>query len=168
MVEFHVRSPSTANKPSPWEAVGVVVRYPVEPTFVVGGSFVEHQPLRSDRRGSDVSATVERKLLVYPNVAVDGQAGLTFSQRGEVNELILNGTGQVQLTIYGPVSVAGLAALRFNLGGNLYDYTTGLDVAALALWAIAPTFDLFAQVGSSLLPGSDHHIYTLGASWRTR
>lgn len=168
IVEFHVRSPFPTDKPNPWEAVGLAVRYPIEPNFVVGGSFVEHQPLRSERRGSDVDITVERKLLVYPNVAVDGQAGVMFSQRGDNNELLLHGTGQVQLAVYGPVSVAGIAALRFNLGGTLFDYTTGLDVAGLALWSVAPTFDLFAQVGSSLLPGSDDHTYTVGASWRTQ
>lgn len=166
--EAHVRSPFRDNKPNPWESVGAIIRYPVDPTFVVGGAFVEHQPLRSERRGSDVSAMVERKLLVYPNVAVDGQAGVMFSQRGDDDELIVNGAGQVQLTVYGPVSVAGAAALRFNLGGRLYDYTTGLDVAALALWSIAPTFDLFAQAGSSLLPDSVDHTYSVGASWRTR
>lgn len=168
VVEAHLRSPFRSNKPNPWEAVGVAVRYPVDPTFVVGGAFVERQPLRSERRGSDVSAAVERKLLVYPNVAVHGQAGVMFSQRGEDDELILHGAGQVQLAVYGPVSVAGVAALRFNLGGQLYDYTTGLDVAAVALWSIAPTVDVFVQAGSSLLPDSVDHTYSVGASWRSR
>lgn len=168
VAEFHVRAPYRMNKPNPWESAGVVVRYPVDPTFVVAGSYIEHQPLRTERRGADIGAAVERKLLVYPTVAVDGQAGFMFSQRGDSDELILNGAGQVQISVFGPVSLAGMAALRFNLAGQLYDYTTGLDVSALALWAIAPHIDVFARVGSSLLPDSTEQMYGIGASWRLR
>lgn len=168
IAEFHVRSPYRTDRPNLWEAAGVGVRYPIEPSLVVSGSYVQHQPLRSDRRGPDVSAGVERKLLVFPTVAVAGQAGVMFSQRGDRDELLLLGAGQLQWSVFGPLSLAGAAALRFNLAGQLYDYTTGLDVSALALWAIAPQWDLFAKVGSSLLPDSNDKNYGLGASWRTR
>lgn len=168
LVGFHLRSPYVMNKPNPWESVGIGLRYPIDPAFVVGGAYVEHQPLRSERRGSDVSAAVERKLLVYPNVAVHGQAGFMFSQRGDDDEFILMSSGQVQFGVVGPLSLAGVAGLRFNLGGQLYDYTTGLDVAALALWAITPQFDVFAQAGSFLLPDSAKQTYVFGANWRTR
>jgi hypothetical protein len=169
LVGFHVRSPFLANKPNPWDTIGMSVRYPIEPGLVVGIAYIEVQPIRDNLRGSDISANVERKLLLFPKVAVDGTAGVIGSQRAnDGNAFVLFGDGRVQAYVAGGLSVEGRATLDLNLGGELYKYTVGLTAAALALYAITPRFDVFAEAASSLLPNSAFQTYTFGASWRNR
>jgi len=166
---FHLRWHNTMYKPNPWDTIGIGVRYPIEPALVVGLTYVEVQPLRADNRGSDVGANVERKLFMYPKVAVDGRAGFLFSQRqNDGNAFTIVGEGRVQFSIAGGLSAEGFAGLRLNLGGMLHDYTVGFDGAVLALYAIKPQFDAFAQIGTGLVPDSSLHTYLVGASWRTR
>ena len=168
LVGFHLRTAFTMNRPNPWDTIGVGVRYAIDPGLVVGISYVEVQPIR-DGRGSDIGANVERKLLLYPKIAVDGIAGLLGSQRTfDGNAFVVYGDGRVQVSVAGPLSLEGRASLALNLGGDLYNYTVGLEVAALALYAITPRIDAFAQVATSLLPDSDLKTYTFGGSWRSR
>ncbi len=166
---FDIRTAFKLNKPNPWDTVGVVVKYPIQPGLVVGMSYTEDQPLRDDLRGSDLGANIERKLLVYPKIAVDGRTGFVFSQREDTgNAFVLVGEGRIQASVFGPLSLEGFAGLDLNLAGSLYNYTVGLTVAALALYVIKPNLDVFAQAASSLLPDASLQTYTFGVSWRTR
>ncbi len=169
MAGFHERSRFVMNKPSPWDTIGLGVRYPIQPGLVVGVTYVVDQPTRDDLRGSDLGANVERKLLLFPKVAVDGRAGMVLSQHeADGNAFVLFGEGRAQFSVYGPLSLEGFAGLDLNLAGSLYDYTVGLTVAALALYVIRPDLDLFARVANDLLPDANLHTYLVGVSWRTR
>lgn len=169
MAGFHERSRFVMNKPNPWDTIGLGVRYPIQPGLVVGVTYVVDQPTRADLRGSDLGANVERKLLLFPKVAVDGRAGIVLSQHeADGNAFVLFGEGRAQFSVYGPLSLEGFAGLDLNLAGSLYDYTVGLTVAALALYVIRPNLDLFAQVANDLLPDANLHTYLVGVSWRTR
>jgi hypothetical protein len=169
LLGFHVRSGYAMNRPGVWDTIGLGLRYPITPAFVAGLAYVEVQPTRGYNRGSDIGGTVERKLRLFPKVAVDGRAGMVFSQRQtDGNAFVIFGEGRAQFSIIGALSLEGLAQLHLNLAGSLYDYTIGLDTALLALYAITPRLDVFAQVATDLLPDADHHTYTVGASWRTR
>jgi hypothetical protein len=166
---FILRAPATMNRPNPWDAIGLGLRYPIGPELVVGLDYTQRQPLRAERRGSDLAANVERKLLILPRVAVDGTGGVVFAQReAPGNAFTLYGEGKVQFGIDGGWSLQAYARLDLHLLGDLYDYTVGIDVAALAVYAVAPNLDLFAQASNSLLPGASLHTYLLGASWRIR
>jgi len=166
---FILRAPTAMNRPNPWDAIGLGLRYPLGPELVVGLDYTEVQPLRADRRGTDLAANVERKLLILPQVAVDGVGGFVFAQReAPGNAFTLYGEGRAQFGVTGGLSLQAYARLDLHLLGDLYDYTTRLEVAALALYAIAPDFDVFAQAGSTLLPDAALHTYLVGASWRIR
>lgn len=166
---FILRAPSAMNRPNPWDTIGLGVRYPVGPDFVVGFDYTQHQPLRSDLRGSDVALHVERKLLIMPRVAVDGVGGLVFAQReAPGNAFTLFGEGRVQLAATEALSLQAYTRLDLHLFGDLYEDTTALEVAARAVYALGPELDLFAQAGNTLLPDAALHTYLVGASWRIR
>ncbi len=167
LVGFHVRSAFVMNKPNPWDTIGVAVRFALDPGLVVGVSYIEVAPL-DDTRGPIIAADVERKLLLFPKVAVDGRGAIRGEQRGANDAFVIHGDGNVQVSVFGALSLEGSASLDLNLAGALYDYTVGLTVAGLGLYAITPQIDVFAQVASSLLPDSDLQTYTFGASWRSR
>ncbi len=169
VLTFIPRSPVILNKPSPWDTIELAVKYPFDPGFVAGASFTERQPLRDNARASELAGFVERKLLLYPNVAVDGTGAVVFTQRDNGNgEFALAGEGRVQVWVAGGLSLQGSATLGLNLVGSLADHTVDLSVAALVLYAVKPNFDVFVVVGTELLPEADLHTYTAGASWRTR
>jgi len=167
LTSFHARSAYAMNKPGAWHTVGFAVRYPLDPGLVVGLSYIEVQP-SDDDRGPAVAGDIERKLLLFPRVAVDGRGAIRGEQRGNQGAFVIHGDGNVQVWVVGGLSLAAGASLDLNLAGQLYNYTVGLTVPFLALYAIAPQFDVFAQVATSLLPDAELHTYTFGASWRSR
>jgi hypothetical protein len=164
---FILRAPFVMNKPNPWDAIGIGLRYPVGPQLVVGLDYTERQPLRAEIRGTDVAANVERKLLILPRVAVDGLGGLEFSQREEPgNDFAVFAAGQVQFLVVDRVSVEATARLDLHLAGDLYDYTAGLSVAARVVVAASPDLDIYGEAGNSLLPDAQLFTGLVGASWR--
>lgn len=166
---FILRAPVTMNRPNPWDAVGLGLRYPIGPELVVGLDYTQRQPLRAERRGSDLAANVERKVLLLPSVAVDGVGGLVFAQReAPGNAFTLYGEGRVQFAAGSGLSLQAYTRLELHLLGDLYDYTVGLEVAALALYGVSPEVDLFAQAGNTLLPDAALHTYLVGVNWRIR
>jgi hypothetical protein len=167
LTSFHVRSAFVMNKPGAWHTVGLAVRYPLDPSLVVGISYVEVQP-SDDDRGPVVAADIEKKLLLFPKVAVDGRGQIRGEQRGDRGAFVIHGDGNVQFSVYRGLSVEGGTALDLNLAGSLYNYTVGLTVFAFALYAITPQIDAFAQVATTILPDTDFQTYIVGGSWRSR
>ncbi|HEV7556883.1 MAG TPA: hypothetical protein VGO00_15560, partial [Kofleriaceae bacterium] len=164
---FIVRAPFVMNKPNPWDAIGIGLRYPVGPQLVVGLDYTERQPLRAEIRGTDVAANVERKLLILPRVAVDGVGGLQFSQReAPGNDFSVYAVGQAQFGVVDRLSVEATARLDLHLAGELYDYTAGLSVAARVVVAASPDLDIYAEAGNTLLPDAQLFTGLVGASWR--
>jgi len=164
---FVLRAPFVMNKPNPWDAIGIGLRYPVGPQFVVGLDYTERQPLRAEIRGTDVAANVERKLLLLPRVAVDGLGGLEFSQRENPgNAFTVYAEGRVQFELLDRLSFEAQTHLDLHLAGELFDYTAGLSVAARVVVAASPDLDIFAQAGNSLLPDAQLFTGLVGASWR--
>ena len=158
-------------RPDVLQLVAAGVRYPITPMFTVSAEYTRFQPTGDVGAGSDVRTLVSRKQLIAPVIALDGRAGVLFSQRTDsaTSELTLTSEGRLQLAPLGWLSFEVFAGLDLNLGGQLRQETVALDVAASGVVAINPQLDAFIIGGSSLLPSSPREsVLVVGSAWRTR
>lgn len=167
------------DKPNPLFAVGGTLAYSIKPMFVGRLEYTRVQPfgdLGESAGGSDLRVELARKQLVSPNLALDGNAGLLFSQRAnggfDANELIADTRFGVQYALTRRVSLQADALVQLNLGGELFSHTVTLGVAPAFLFAATREIDVFARIFVGLLPArdgsssSDLRIYTVGLNWR--
>jgi hypothetical protein len=158
-------------RPDVLHFIAVAGRYPITPLFTVSLEYTRFQPTGGLGAGSDVRTLVSRKQLIAPVIAIDGRAGVLFSQRSDsaTSELTLTSEGRLQLAPLAWLSFEVFAGLDLNLGGELRQNTAALAVAASGLVAVTPQLDAFVTGGSTLLPSAPREsVVVVGTAWRTR
>jgi hypothetical protein len=174
VVDFHLRYAVTSNRPNEPATIFIAGRYVIAPSFTVGADYTSVQPTggSGSTTGYDLRALVARKHLLAPTVALDGRAGVLYSQRtnsgGTVDAFAVTTEGRVQVSALGRASFELATRLDANLGGMLYPNTLAFFVTPTALVAITPRVDAFAVAAFAVAPTTPGNVYILGASWRTR
>jgi len=171
-LDVHMRYADTTDKPTQPASLYAAVRYLIAPALTVGIDYVDYEPRGPDAAGgSDFRALVDRKEVLAPNVALEGRAGVLYSERdsdGQVDEFALTGEGHVQVSALSIASLDAGAILDANLGGTLYTNTLGFAVAVTGLLSVTPQLDAYAMTTIAVSPSTNGTLFALGAAWRPR
>jgi len=175
---FHVRHSqmNKANQPQRWGSVRGFVGYSIEPEFAGRLEYTRYHPVGDTIQGSDILASLARKILLSQRIAIVAGGGFLYADRGtgdnSVSELTGVATLAVQATATPTLSFEAGATVGLNLSGELYNYTTSLGFEPAALYSASNDIDIFARVFLGLLPASgggssnDLRRLTIGLNWR--
>ncbi|MGE5180626.1 MAG: tetratricopeptide repeat protein [Acidobacteriota bacterium] len=171
-IDIHGRYAVDVNKPNQPASLYAAARYVQSPMLTFGADYTRYEPTGGPEQGSDLRALVARKRVITPVIALDGRAGVLYSQRrtscGELDEFAATGLGRVQLAATSRVSFEALARLDAGLGGKLYQDTLRLAVGGMGLVAVTPQIDAVVVAYLPVAPSSDPEIFSIGAAWRSR
>ncbi|HTR54174.1 MAG TPA: hypothetical protein VMJ10_25955, partial [Kofleriaceae bacterium] len=170
-LDVHMRYADTTDKPTQPGSLYAAVRYVIAPQLTVGVDYTDYEPRGpTAASGSDFRALVDHKQLLAPNVALEGRAGVLYSERdndGQVDEFALTGEGHVQVSALSLASFDVGALLDANVGGTLYSNTLAFAVAATGLFSVTPQIDAYAMTEIAVSP-SGATVFAVGAAWRPR
>jgi hypothetical protein len=174
-LNLHTRYATDDNRPKRLQWLTVGADYQISQRFVAGLELRNRHPFGGNvQQGFDVRMDVGGKWIVMPALAFVGYSGAAFQQRetagqvGTPNAFQLVGDGAVQVAPIRHVTLEGLAAVRFNLSGDLYgDNTFLVDVGAAGTVNLVRQVDAYVSGVFVLVPtGIEDRIFTFGVKYR--
>ncbi len=174
-LNVHTRYATDDNRPKRLQWLTVGADYQISQLFVAGLELRNRHPFGGNtQQGFDVRADIGAKWIAMPQLALVGYSGVAYQQRetagqvGTPNAFQIVGDGAVQVAPIDHVTLETLAAIRFNVSGDLYgDNTFLVDVGGAVTANLVRQLDAYVSGVFVLVPtGIEDRILTFGVKYR--